>query len=205
MAFSNFAYPDVLTTFALQEDSADVFANVPSLAPSEPLRAVLPTNRELASLMNTEKARSELLVAPLLSDLWGRFRGRLNMHSGVDFPADPAAELTGFVDFIIGRGPQLPRISPPVLLAFEAKRDSIVDGYGQCIAAMVGAQRYNHRAGLPIDPIYGCVTTGSLWKFLRLAGSRVTFDGPEYNLLQIDRLLGILAFICVPTAQAAAA
>src|SRR4051812_10390275 len=104
MAFSNFHYPDVLTTFALLESSADLFGHVPSLAPSDPLRAVLPTNRELASLMHTEKARSELLVSPLLSDLGGRFRGRLNMHPGVDFPAGLDAELTGFVDFVIGRG-----------------------------------------------------------------------------------------------------
>jgi hypothetical protein len=205
MAFSNFQYPDVLTTFGLWEDSDDLFAEIPSLEPSEPLRAVLPTNRELASLMNTEKARSEFLVSPVLSDLWGRFRGRLNMHSGLDFPADPDAELTGFVDFIIGRGPQLPRISPPVLLAFQAKRDSIVDGYGQCIAAMVGAQRFNRRADRSVDPIYGCVTTGSVWKFLRLSGTQLTFDSPEYDIRQLDRLLGILAFICVPPAATAAA
>ncbi len=205
MAFSSFQYPDVLATLGLRESSADLFADVPSLAPSEPLRAVLPSNRELASLMHTEKARSELLVSPLLGDLWARFRGRLNMHSGVDFPADPDAELTVFVDFIIGRGPQLPRISPPVLLAFEAKRDSIPDGYGQCIAAMVGAERYNRRASFAADPIYGCVTTGELWRFLRLSGGVVTFDQPKYLIDQVDRLLGILAFICVPPAVSAAA
>jgi hypothetical protein len=205
MAFSNFQYPDVLGTFGLREDSSDLFADVPSLDPSEPLRAVLPANRELASLMHTEKARSELLVSPVLSDMWRRFRGRVNLHSGVDFPADPDAELTGFVDFVIGRGPQLPRISPPVLLAFEAKRDSIPDGYGQCIAAMVGAERYNRRASQPADPIYGCVTTGDLWRFLRLSGGVVTFDQPLYLIDEVDRLLGILAFICVPPAASAAA
>lgn len=205
MAFSSFSYPDVLAVFDLREDSANLFETVPSLAPSEPLRAVIPTNRELASLMHTEKARSELLVSPLLGDLWARFRGRLNMHSGVDFPADPPAELTGFVDFIIGRGPQLPRISPPLLVAFEAKRDCIPDGYGQCIAAMVGAERYNRRSNQPADPIYGCVTTGEVWKFLRLSGGLVTFDQPQYLIDQLDRLLGILSFICVAPPQSAAA
>jgi hypothetical protein len=205
MAFSDFVYPDVLTAFALTEDSADLFAQVPDLAPSDPLRAIMPNNRELANLMNTEKARSELLVAPLLSELWRRFPRRLNLHSGVEFAADPEERLTGFVDFIVGRGPQLPRISPPVLVAFEAKRDSIADGYGQCIAAMVGAQRYNRRANQPIDPVYGCVTTGSVWKFLRLRDRVVSFDTPEYSIHEIDRLLGILAFITVPAAPAVAA
>jgi hypothetical protein len=205
MAFSDFHYPDVLDTFSLREDSADLFAGVPELTPSAPLLAILPVNWEMANLMNTEKARSELLVAPLMSELWGRFPRRLNLHSGVEFAADPPERLSGYVDFIVGRGPQLPRISPPVLLAFEAKRDSIVDGYGQCIAAMVGAQRFNRRANLPTDPMYGCVTTGSVWKFLRLRGDELSFDAPEYTIHQLGRLLGILAFICVPPAQTAAA
>ena len=205
MAFSGFPYPDVLATFGVGEDSADLFANVPSLTPSDPLRAVPPTNWEMASLMSTEKARSGLLVAPLLGDLWARFRGRPNLHSGADFTADREAELTGYADFIVGRGPQLPRISPPVLLAFEAKRHGIPDGYGPCIAAMIGAERYNRRAKQPADPIYGCVTTGELWKFLRLSGGVLSFDAPQYTIHQSDRLLGILAFICVPPAAAAAA
>ena len=49
------------------------------------------------------------------------------------------------------------------------------------------------------------MTTGELWKFLRLSGGVVTFDQPQYLIGQLDRLLGILAFICVPPAQSAAA
>jgi hypothetical protein len=138
--------------------------------------------------------------------LWGRANGRINLFSGVEFAADPAAQLTGFVDFLVGLGPQLPRISAPVIVVFEAKRDNIAEGYGQCIAGMVGAHRFNQRAGNPVGTIYGGITTGINWKFLRLAGTGLTFDLSEYTIHQADRLLGILAhMVGLPPAPAAAA
>jgi hypothetical protein len=180
---------------------------VPDLPASAALRAFLAPNITLANLINTEKARSELLVAPVLSELWTRAGGRINLFSGAEFDADPAAELTGFVDFMIGLGPQLPRVSAPVVVVvFEAKRDNIAGGYGQCIAAAVGAQRFNQREGRPVETIYGGITTGAIWKFLRLDGTRVTFDLSEYTIQQPDRLLGLLAhMVGLPPVPAAAA
>ena len=46
----------------------------------------------------------------------------------------------------------------------EAKRDSLKDGLGQCIATMVGAQLFNEHEQTGITIIYGMVTTGSLWQ-----------------------------------------
>ncbi|HEY3788115.1 MAG TPA: hypothetical protein VGL71_04630, partial [Urbifossiella sp.] len=145
MAFSNFFYPDVISHFALTETSQQFFAGVPDLPISAALQFFLDSNLTLANLINTEKARSELLVAPLLSELWKRACGRINLFSGIEFLADPAEQLTGYIDFVIGLGPQLPRLSAPVMVVFEAKRDNIAEGYGQCIAAMVGAEHFNRR------------------------------------------------------------
>lgn len=205
MAFSDFSYPDVVTQLGLTEGSADLFPGVPELPASAALRSFLHTNLTLANLINTEKARSELLVAPVLSELWRRAGGQINLFSGVEFAADPAAQLTGFVDFLIGQGPQLPRVSSPVVVVFEAKRDNIAEGYGQCIAGVVGADRFSRRAGRPLDTLYGAITTGINWKFLRLEGTRLTFDLPEYTIQQPDRLLGLLAHMVGLPATAAAA
>jgi len=205
-AFSDFPYPDVIAQFVLTESSADLFPGVPDLPASAARQSFLGTNLTLANLINTEKARSELLVAPVLSELWSRCGGRINLFSGIEFAAGAAAQLTGFVDFLIGLGPQLPRVSTPVVVIFEAKRDNIAEGYGQCIAAMVGAQRFNQRAGNTVETIHGCVTTGINWKFLRLDGNRVTFDLSEYGIQQPNRLLGLLAHMVThPPAPAAAA
>jgi hypothetical protein len=206
MAFSDFVYPDVLQAFNLSETGvANLFANVTGVPARAAALETLKFGTELALTINTEKARSEWLIAPILSEFWGRYGGRISLFSGTEFKADPANGLTGFCDFIIGRTPQLPRIHAPVAIIFEAKRDNIMDGLGQCIAGMVGIQRFNKREGTSVDPVYGCVTTGSIWKFLRLAGSAVTIDSTEYSLTQVDKLLGIFTYMIGPVSEPAAA
>lgn len=206
MAFSDFVYPAVIQELGLTQTSApDLFGHVPSVAPGPTLQSFLPRNVRLATAAHSEASRSIWMVGPVLADLWGRYDGRINMFAGIEFAPDPANGLSGYCDFLIGRGPQLPNLVAPVAVIFEAKRDSIPGGLGQCVAGMVGLQRFNRREGTPIDPVYGCVTTGSLWKFLRLAGTTVTIDLTEYMITQVDRLLGILAFMAGPLPEPAAA
>jgi hypothetical protein len=206
MAFSDFQYPDVVGVFGLAEHTVpDLFAGVSPVAPGPVLAATLPLNIRLATSAHSEASRSIWMVGPVLSDLWNRYAGEVCLIAGADFPADPAAKLTGYCDFVIGRGPQRAVIGAPLLLIFEAKRDSIPDGLGQCIAGMVGAQRFNRRNNNPIDPVYGCITTGTNWKFLRLSGTNLTQDLTEYTLSQVDRILGIMIHMIGPVPQHAAA
>jgi hypothetical protein len=199
MAFSDFHYPDVVQQFGLTWQTAeDLFAAVsPSHVPTH-LRDALVVGNRLATTINTEKARSEWLVAPVLGEFWSRYHGQLSLFSGVDFQADAAAKLTGFCDFLIGRAPQQPQIISPVMVIFEAKKENVNDGLGQCIAGMVGAQRFNLRNNSPADPVYGCVTSGTVWKFLRLSGTTLAFDMAEYTPSQTDRILGILTHAVGP-------
>jgi hypothetical protein len=145
------------------------------------------------------------MVGPVLAEFWARYNGQLSMFAGIEFPADPPAGLNGYCDFIIGRGPHVPHLRAPLVVIFEAKRDSIPDGLGQCVAGMVGIQRFNRRMGNPTDPTFGCVTTGSNWKFLRLSDSTLTIDQTEYTIQQVDRLLGILTYMVGPVPPSAAA
>ena len=199
MAFSDFHYPDVVGQLGLTwQTASDLFAGVPAVPVGPAFRDTLAVVTPLAATVNTEKARSEWMTALVLGDWWSRYRGQVSLFSGTDFQADPSARLTGFCDFLISRAPQQPEILAPVVVIFEAKRENINDGLGQCIAGMVGAQRFNARRNNPIDTIYGCVTTGSLWKFLRLSAATVTFDLVEYQLHQVDQLLGILIHMVGP-------
>jgi hypothetical protein len=205
IAYSDFRYPDVLATFGLTLDtSPDLFAGVPPVAPGPVLAAALPVGLRLGPSAHTESSRATWMVGPLLSDFWWRYQGRITLISGAEFPADPDAGLSGYVDFVIGKAPQQPRVVAPVVLIFEAKRDSIPDGLGQCIAGLVGAQRFNRRDGIE-GQVFGAVTTGSQWKFLRLDGAVVTADLMEYPLAQADKLLGILTHIVGPASEPAAA
>ena len=206
MAFSDFKYPEVLKELGLMGQSdPNLFGKVTPVAGSASLRAMLDVNVPLATTAHSEASRSTWIVGPVLSELWGRYHGRINMFAGVDFNADPDNGLNGYCDFLIGRSPQMPQIHAPVIVIFEAKRDSIPDGLGQCIAGMEGAHRYNRRHGTPEDTVYGAVTTGSLWKFLKLSNTAVTIDLVEYTIAQVDKLLGILTYMIGPVATPVAA
>jgi hypothetical protein len=206
MAYSDFRYPAVLAGLGLTlRPTEDMFAGVPPRPAGPAVRQLLAVTAPLATTVNTEKARSEWMVAPVLGEFWSAYHGRIGLYSGADFPADPDAGLTGVVDFLISRSPQVPHVVAPVAVLFEAKRDNINDGLGQCIAGMVGAQRFNRRENNPIPVVYGGVTTGSLWKFLCLEGAVVTLDLREYALAEVDKLLGILAHMVGPVPEPAAA
>ena len=56
----------------------------------------------------------------------------------------------------------------------------------------MGAQLFNRRKGREVKTIYGTVTTGSVWKFLRLQGQVIEIDLQEYYLSQLGKIIGIL-------------
>ncbi len=197
MSFREFDLPKVQHDFAVQlRMTQSLFPQVRPVPVSDELagfwRRVMPLGLGLI----TEKARSELLTAPLLTEVWHHSNRQVVMLSGVEWMVDESAGLNGVADFLLCRSPLMLYVSAPLLVAVEAKRDSIPDGLGQCAAEMVAAQRFNQQAGTPIDPIYGCVTTGANWRFLRLAGSLLDIDLDEYSIAQPDRILGVLLFCC---------
>jgi hypothetical protein len=204
MAFSDFAYPAVLRQLGLTlGPSVELFPAVQAVPLGSALTAALPVGTRLGAAAHTEFSRAVWMVGPVLADVWSRYGGSVCLIGGAEFAADPRAGLNGWCDFLICRAPQQSVIFAPVLSVFEANRDSIPDGLGQCIAGMVGAQRFNARTNQAIDPTYGCVTTGSVWKFLRLSGTALTIDANEYALAQADRIVGVLTHIVGPAQVAA--
>ena len=73
----------------------------------------------------------------------------------------------------------------------EAKRGDIELGLGQCVAQMVAARMFNERAGLAA-PLYGVVTTGEDWQFLKLDGDVVTLHANRLYLNSLGLVLAAL-------------
>lgn len=70
-------------------------------------------------------------------------------------------------------------------------------GLGQCVAEMVAAQLFNEQNSNEIQAIYGVVTTGQIWKFLKLERQTVFIDLTDYYIKEVERILGILvATLC---------
>jgi hypothetical protein len=57
---------------------------------------------------------------------------------------------------------------------------------------MVAAQIFNQRNGEAIASIYGAVTTGTDWKFLKLIDKTVWIDKRDYFINEVSQILGIL-------------
>jgi len=169
----------------------------PVLVPSW-LREMLARGMQLALV--SEKARSEFIVAPILLAVRELSGERIAILSGQRLDVDPDRRLQGECDFILALSDPVPRLRAPLLTLVEAKKNDIEAGLGQCVAQMVAAQIYNQRSGLPPAPVFGCVTTGEAWQFLRLSGTAVTID---QGRLYIDNVGGILATLLATIPAAA--
>ncbi|AUB42739.1 hypothetical protein COO91_08885 [Nostoc flagelliforme CCNUN1] len=77
----------------------------------------------------------------------------------------------------------------------EAKKENLKGGLGQCIAEMIAAQRFNVKYEKSIATIYGSVTSGNLWTFLKLEDRTVTIDLTEYLIPPVEQVLGILVWM----------
>lgn len=193
MAYSDFSIDDVKAQFKLRLDEGkDLFASVPAAEVSSLLRDTLTENVPLALAISTEKARSELIIAPVLLEVRRRSRPATSLFSGVDFTVDPDQGLKGQCDFLLSLSEEQLTIEAPVVAVVEAKNENMKAGIGQCIAEMVAARLFNERKGRTLPAVYGVVTTGNNWKFLRLAGPVVNVDLAEYHIKEVGRVVGII-------------
>ena len=193
MAYSDFTLGELRQRFGLTvAEGGDLFAAVPPADLPPGLADTLARYLPLALNLNTEKARSELLIAPLLVELKLRHADRLSLFSGIEFVVDKDAGLTGRCDYILARSPQQLALTAPACVLVEAKREDIVGGVPQCLAEMVAAQRFNHAEGAAPGTVYGAVTTGVRWRFLALDGTAARVDGVEYAVESPNRLYGVL-------------
>jgi hypothetical protein len=166
---------------------------------SDFLQMGLRENLFLATAINTEKARSELIIAPLLTEVRRQTHNQISLFSGTEFNVETSKGLQGYCDYLLSQSPEQFYIAAPVSMITEAQNESLKSGLGQCVAGMLGAQLFNQRAEIPMitnlwssHQIYGAVTSGTSWRFLILEDRQVRIDAIEYFINQVDKILGIL-------------
>ena len=193
MAYSDFDLKSTLRVFELQAlRDVDLFEKVGPLEPSAYLRDWLEEFGPVALGVNTEKARSESFINPILAEAKRRAGPPANILSGVAFDVDRARGLTGFCDYLIARSSEFYYVQSPVVAVVEAKKEDLIAGLGRCAAEMVAIRLFNEKEGSPIPAVHGCVTSGSNWRFLRLQGQTLWIDRPEYYVHDVGKILGIL-------------
>lgn len=193
MAYSNFSLSDIETKFGVSLNDTEIFPPLEPIAPSLKLSSALSLAQELGG--QSEKFRSEAIVFPLMIELWQRNDKFFMLYSGETLVADAERGLKGECDFLFAKSTSKRVIGKPVIQLVEVKRDDIDAWLGQCAAQMLGAKIYNEKKGTPLETIYGCVTTGDDWLFLRLTGTELFVDTRKYYLGQIGELLAAFQHI----------
>ena len=102
--------------------------------------------------------------------------------------------LNGTPDYFISTKSELGKtvVGSPLILLVEAKKNDFEQGWGQCLAELIAAQKIN--AGKVNDgaalPVYGIVTDGTLWQFGRLIGDTFTQNRTDFALANLSTLFG---------------
>ncbi len=179
--------------FRLHFKRVPLFTHVEPIAPSAWLTETLSKGMALALI--SEKARAEFVVAPILLEVRALCQDAISIYSGVCFDVDPANGLKGVCDFIVSKTLPVPTLQAPVVVLVEAKKNDIEEGLGQCAAEMLAARIFNEREQNAIDTIFGCVTTGEDWQFLKLQADTLYIDESKLFISELPKILGTLKLI----------
>lgn len=196
MPYSQFTIGKVKQDFQLTTVEGVRFFpdSIESVTPSSRLQAIL-EDLPWALAVDTEKARSEVIINPVLLEVRRILNQQISVFSGEEFNIDASIGLNGVCDFLICRSPEQLTVEAPAIVIVEAKKSDIKSGLGQCIAEMVAAQRFNEVREQPLTAVYGTVSSGTQWRFLKLEGQTVTIDLMDYSLPPIEQILSFLVWM----------
>lgn len=194
MSYSDFDLRKVKQNLGINLiEKENLFSSIKSVGITAYLQETLAENIPLARAINTEKARSELIIANILVELRKVLEHKISLFSGVEFNVDKEKGLNGFCDFIISASSEQLMLCSPIVPVVEAKNENIIGGLGQCIAEMVGAKIFNELENDEgVKRLYGVVTTGTTWKFLKIDRMDVYIDLDDYPIENPDKIIGIL-------------
>ena len=196
MAYSKFTLSEVIEKFDLKIKRENIFEAVKPVNISDYLKESLFRGYAIALPNGSEKARSELLVSPFLVELKQINHNTISVFSGEILDVDKKKGLNGECDFILSNNDNQLFIDAPIFTIVEAKKNDIGEAFGQCVAQMMGAKIFNEKHKKEITTIFGCVTTGDRWHFLRLRDSLVSITPKDIMLEGNEALiLGTLQII----------
>jgi hypothetical protein len=192
MAFSNYKdIGSVLKEFQITYTEANFIGEV-EFNISDYFREDLQTMMRDGVVDNSEFAICENLIYPVLKEVWKCYRSKFILWSHQSLIYDN--NLSGFPEYILARRSPLGKVvfDKPYLLLVEAKQDRFDEGWGQCIAEMMAAQRLNDESWLTI---FGIVSNGDRWQFGNLKADIFTRNSIFYSIQELDKLFAAVNYI----------
>ena len=192
MAFSNYkSIGAVVKEFQITYTEAD-FIVESKFNISDYFREDLQTVIREGVVDNSEFAICENLIYPVLKEVWKCYRSKFLLWSHESLTCDQ--NLSGFPEYILAKRSPLGKVvfDKPYLLLIEAKQDKFEEGWGQCLAEMIAAQRLNENSQLIV---FGIVSNGAIWQFGKLETDRFTRNISFYSIQELDKLFGAVNYI----------
>jgi hypothetical protein len=197
MPYSQFnTLHNVRQQLGIKTDFQSLFNDFEPVAPSAWLLQTLEIYTKHRTAFFNEKSRSEGIVFPILVELQKNYNYTFSLYSGANIDGNKEIGLNGECDFILSNAKQSIELERPIFCIVEAKDNDLDLGIPQCIAQLCGARLFNAKVENFVAPIlYGAVTTGTEWTFLKMIGDEVTIDNDFYSLHNLPQLLGALNHI----------
>ena len=194
MSFNNYkSIANVLADFPLIYQEQEFIQSLPTTVEINPyflerLQLVL----QEGVVFNSEYAICENIISPILLEVWLTYRDKLLIWSHQ--PLNYDEKLSGVPDYIVAK--RSPRgkviLENPYLVLVEAKKDNFEEGWGQCLAELVAAQKLNNNQH---DLVFGIVTNGKLWEFGKLEDNLFTKNVKYYTLENLAALMEVIHFV----------
>jgi hypothetical protein len=195
MEYADFTARDLTKQFGIKFRAEHLFekVNIPKIKPTAWLEETLSRGQRIG--FSSEKSRSERLVSPILTELSIENQENFTIYSGMLLNVDEANGLNGECDFMLSFSKIQDFVVAPIFNITEAKKQDIEQGTIQCAAQLIAANQLNQNEGYNFKTLFGCSTTGTEWRFIKLENNVITLDIDRYFISNIDTLLGVLQLI----------
>ena len=200
MAFSDFkTLTEVQKRFEIRDSASDFVSGDNLLNPSEQFLQGLAFARQHLNVFRSEAARCEAIIYPILLENYKAYAQRYMLWIREPLAYDEI--LSGTPDYFVATRSELGKnvVGTPVVMVVEAKKNDFEIGWGQCLAAMLAAQKINAQEvnaqnikEHAMFPVYGIVTDGVMWQFGKLAGDTFTENLTPFSLGDVPRLFGAI-------------
>lgn len=201
MAFSDFkTISDVQEKFRIRHVENDFVGGEESASsPSEQFRQELEFSREYIDIFASEASRCEFVILPILREVYKAYAEDYALWVQKSITYDET--LSGTPDYLISTRSELGKrvVGTPLIILVEAKKNDFEEGWGQCLAELVAAQKINAE---PDVSVYGIVSDGTLWQFGHLIGDAFTQNITSFTLDNLPTLFGAIHFVFKAAAEA---
>ena len=187
-SFSQITRIELLKEFGVNIVSNSFLPIIESIKAPSWLEHVIENRKKNMATMRTEKSISEALIAPVLMSVQETHRDKISVFSGEPLITE---ELSGVCDFLITKDPTAFDPQGGYFVLVEAKKQDLLSGIPQCVAEMYAAQILNGND----DTVYGCVSIGLEWIFIKLEGKIATTDPTIFTITEVDKILGVFGWI----------